>query len=329
MAQYIVMEGLPAPIERALRRAVFEYSIARRKFLDQFAGQYDEEFSVTDLSQAPKQLWLKRKFRKDIIIDLVRDNYFSLLGSVVHHILEHHAPPHCIVEERQHVIITIGGIRVLFHGQPDLYDPTIRHLDDYKFTSATAILYEKPEYEFQLNANKWLFESRGLRVDTIRNVYLFRYLDPRLQQANPEYPKDNIYLKDFKPWTRAKTEETIKGLIANLLKYRNTDWSKLPDCTDEERWIRDSSYAILKRKVGTKKEPIQDWGKNAWAKCDTKEEAVQLLSTNPPNEETKIVERKGSPRKCMDYCPVVRWCGQRQKELGLAVEVKRNKRLHD
>lgn len=309
------MEGLPAPIERALRSSVFEYSVARKKFLKQFEGQYDEEFSVTDLMQAPKQLWLKRKFREDIVIDLVRDNYHSLLGSVVHSILEKYAPPEWIIEERQHTILNVDGKRILIHGQPDCFDPSTGKLIDYKFTSGYAVLYDKKEYEFQLNANAWLFENRGFNVTGIENIYLFRHLDKQAIARNPEYPKENIRIKGFKLQGHKKTEQQIIGLVRNLMKHKGTPWKKLPDCTDEERWIRDSSFAVIKRKKGTKKQPKQDWSKTATASFDTQSQAIRFIAQSEIEEEMKVVKRSGNPRKCEEFCPVVAWCGQRQAEL--------------
>jgi hypothetical protein len=294
---------------------VFEYSVARKKFLARFEGQYDEEFSVTDLMQAPKQLWLKRKFRDDIVIDLVRDNYHALLGSVVHSILEKYAPPEAIVEERQHTILNIDGVRVLIHGQPDYYDPSTGDLIDYKFTSGFAVLYDKKEYEFQLNVNAWLFRNRGLKPESLRNIYLFRSLDKQAQARNPEYPKQNIMPKGFTPWTHQETEKKIRFYAKRLLAHKDTPWKKLPDCTNEERWIRDTKFAVMKRKVGTKAKPIQDWGKNAHASFDTKKEAIKYVADTEFKEEVKIVERSGPARKCEDFCPVVAWCGQRQAEL--------------
>lgn len=312
-----VMPGLPKPIERALRGAVFEYSVARKKFLERFAGKFDHEFSVTDLMQAPKQLWLRRQFREDIVIDLVRDNYFSLLGSVVHHILEKYAPPSCIVEERQHTLMEVDGYKILLHGQPDLYDPDGEQLDDYKFVSAFAVLYEKAEYEFQLNVGKYLFETRGIPVKGLRNIYLFRHLDKIAQMRNPDYPRENIFIKVHQPWTRSVTESKIRSLISNLVKYSKFPWKQLPDCTDAERWIRESSWAVMKRKKGTKKQPIQDWGKLAFARFDTEKEARDFIGNSNEVEEMKIEKRIGEPKKCMEYCPVVPWCQQRQAELNL------------
>jgi hypothetical protein len=309
------MKGLPSPIERALRSSVFEYSKDRSQFLKKFEGQYDEEFSVTDLNKSPKQLWLARYFREDIQIDLVRDNYFSLLGSIVHFILEHYAPHDLVVEERQHVILKINGVRVLFHGKPDLYDPAAQHIDDYKFTSAYAILYDKKDYEFQLNANAYLFRSRGLKVRSIRNVYMFRHLDPIALLRNPDYPKENIHLKSYKPWENSVIEKEVKDRIAKHLDYKDTSWKKLPDCTDDERWIRGSSFAILKRKKGTKKQPIQDWGQNAHARFDSREEADKFMHKYKGVEEIKLEYRPAEPKRCISFCPVAGWCKQRQDEL--------------
>jgi hypothetical protein len=318
MPQFIVHPDCPAPLEQALRSAVFEYSMERKKFLKRFEGQYDEEFSITDLPLAPKQLWLKRKWWDDIRIDLVRDNYSSLLGQIVHFILEHHAPPNCVVEERQHTFITVAGVRVLFHGKPDLYDPKDKRIDDYKFCSAISMLYEKWEYEFQLNAGAWLFQNRGLDVSKLKNIFLFKELNAAAADKIPNYPQENIAVRKFTPWPRSVTEGKIKQLIARQLQYKHTHWKKLPDCTDAERWLRDSNWGVFKRVKPKRHQRIGDWSKLAAKRFSTEKEAQEYADLHTSmGIDTEIKKKVGTPKKCDKYCPVVGWCAQRQNELKL------------
>lgn len=316
MPHFIYDPDLPTPLINALKESVFEYSKARKKFLSRFEGQYDVEFSVTDLTTPPKLLWLKRRHRKEIVINLVEDNYLALLGTSIHSILEKYAPKECIVEDRQHSIFNIEGVRVLFHGQPDVYDPHICLLDDYKHTSPKAVMYDKWEYEFQLNANKYLFEGRGMKVSRIRNIYLLRDLDRREQERNPHYPTSYIIKKEFEPWNRSVTEAKIKELIAQRINARELKRKELPDCTEEERWMRGAKYTIEKR-VKAKSGEVGEWRKTAFKVFDTEEECKTFLRFNPQDEETKIEYRPGTALRCEKYCPVVQWCHQRQSELKL------------
>ena len=315
MPQFKVMPGLPSPVEAALKGAQYEYSKDRKEFLAGLAGQYDIEFSVTDLTRPTKQLWLGRKFNDDIVIDLVKDNFYSLLGSVTHWILQRYAPAHCVVEAREYVIFTINGLRVLVHGQNDLYDPSTYTLDDYKVTSGWSFLYEKAEYEFQLNANKYIRETRHPQhpIKHIRNIYLFRHLDKVAQERNPEYPRDNIAIKIFKPWDRSVTEERIKSLVKQKLAHMSTKWQLLPDCTDEERWIRDTKWSVYKRKKQAKKGEIPDFSSRAAAHFDTEAEATTYADFC--GEETKIKKKTGEPKRCVEYCAVAPFCKQFQDEL--------------
>jgi hypothetical protein len=294
---------------------VYEYSTERRKFLSKFEGTYDFEFSTTDLARPDKPYWLTREFKDDIVIDLVKDNYYSLLGSVVHSILQRYAPADCVVEERIWVYLTIDGKRILLHGTPDLIDRTTKTLDDYKFTSGYAVLYDAPEYEQQLNINRFLAISNGHEVDRIRNIYMFRFLDPVAMQRNPDYPRSNIKPKEFTPWPLSVTERRIEELIRKKIRYTDTRWQDLPDCTDAERWIRDTKHAVYKRKNGTKKQPIQDWSSRAIGLFDTKEEAVNFINSSDIEQEMKIVIRKGEAKRCAEFCSVAQFCKQYQNEL--------------
>lgn len=323
MPHIIEDPSLPAPILNALRESIFEYSTDRKKFMSQFEGQYDFEFSVTDLTRPTKQYWLSKRYGDEITIDLVKDNYWSLLGSIAHFILEHYAPAHYLVEERQHCILNVDGHRVLFHGKPDAYDPEIKMLYDYKFTSPYSFLNLKWEYEFQLNANKYLFDTRGIKTDRIANVYMFRELNAQHQRTIPNYPTKFIEVKEFEPWERSVTENKIKELILEKINASQLKRKELPDCSDEERWMRDSRWVAYKRKKATKKEPYPDFSSKAFLWADTEQELNQQLEV--VNEEVKKEYRPGEAKRCDSYCAVAPWCHQRQQELKLIEEQKKNR----
>lgn len=320
--QFKIDPALPAPVIAALKSAQFEYSQDRAEFLEGLKGQYDVEFSVTDLTRPTKQLWLTRKFKDDLVVDLVKDNFYSLLGSVTHWILQRYAPHDSFVEQRNYVIFNVNGVRVLVHGQYDLFDIHTETLDDYKLTSGWGFLYEKKEYEFQLNANKYLTETRypAHKAKYLRNIYMFRHLDRRAQEMNPEYPRENIMIKNYRPWERSVTEARILELVQSKLRYRLASWTSLPDCTDEERWIRDTKWSVYKRKKAAKKGEIPDFSSRAAGHFETEEAAKAYASE--AGEDTKIIKHTGEAKRCGEFCPVAPFCRQYQDELKAATEGK-------
>lgn len=291
------------PLKNALLNSVEEYSEVRRRFLSQF--NYDEEFSVTDLTRPIQQFWLYKRHKKEFVIEPLKDNWHSLQGSIVHFILENYAPKYCLVEERQHCFFTINGKRVLFHGCPDLFDPHSGRLTDYKYTSAKSVCYEKNDaYEFQLNANKYLLDGAGHYVKSMTNIFLFRDRNKRDAEQYEGYPLENAQELVYEPWDRGATENQIISKITELLKHKDSE--ELPECSAEERWNRTARWKIRKKKKGNK-----EWMKNAWKSASSYEEAVALSHT--AEEETHIVFSPGSDTRCEDYCHANRFCKQYHK----------------
>lgn len=290
---------IPDPLKRALLNSVGEYSEVRQRFLSQFT--YDEEVSVTDLTRPIQQFWLYRLHKDKFVIDVLKDNWHSLQGSIVHFILENYALPTDLVEERQHTLMKVDDLNVLFHGCPDHYDPATKTLTDYKYTSAKSILYgTKEEYEFQLNANKYLLETRGFPVETIQNLYLFRDWNKRDKEQFEGYPEEYAKIISYEPWSRRKTENEIMEKISNLFSYRK---KVLPECSSEERWNRTAKYQVFKRNKGNK-----EMGKRCWKSAPTLDQATALAAT--AEEETRIDFFPGTDTRCEDYCHANRFCKQ-------------------
>lgn len=321
MPHLVWADWLPAPLVNALRSSVTTYSKKKADFLAKFEGQYDEQFSVTEINQAPKVVWLKRQFSEVMTIDILEDNWFSLIGSLFHKMLEENAPSDCLVEDRQCSLMSIDGIKVLFHGEPDLYSPSDQLLTDYKFVSASALMYSQQNYIDQLQANAWLLRARGVIVKRIANAYCMRYIDRREQENNPDYPQTNVVMKEYPLLPAKETHEVIVGKLRRILNERKTPWRKLPDCTPEERWEHGSwgVYVTLKDK-----KRLGEWSSKAKGRFQSEKDAKVFASEL--NEEHKIEYKAGNPTLCR-YCNVVQWCGQRQAELKIIADRIESKTL--
>jgi hypothetical protein len=74
-----------------------------------------------------------------------------------------------------------------------------------------------------------------------------------------------------------------------------------PECTDEERWMRPDSWAVMK--VGNKR---------ATKVHDSRHEAEKHLANLDGN--FVIDHRRGEPIRCTgDYCNVSAWCRQYER----------------
>lgn len=306
MPHLVWPEWLPQPLVNALLASVTRYSEKKRAFLSRFT--YDEEFSVTEINQAPKVIWLKRRFSDAMTIDILEDNWFSMIGAMLHKMLEDHAPSNHVVEERQWVILDIDGKRVLFHGEPDVYDPKKVEVD-YKFVSASALMYDHQGYIDQLRANAFLLAARGKPVERIMNAYCMRYIDRQKKKQDPDYPQTNVVIKEYPLLPVAETEKVITDKIRRILAAKPLHWRKLPDCTPDERWEHGTWGVYTKYKD---KKRSDEWSTKAKGRFQKEKDARAFAGEH--QEETKVEYKKGYPTLC-DYCNVIQWCQQRQKEL--------------
>ena len=81
--------------------------------------------------------------------------------------------------------------------------------------------------------------------------------------------------------------------------YMNGD--RIKPCTDEERWLRPSKWAIKKK-----------GRKRALKLHDTEREAQDHIDSLGAGHE--IEYRKGEAVRCMKYCPVAAFCPQFQRD---------------
>jgi hypothetical protein len=89
----------------------------------------------------------------------------------------------------------------------------------------------------------------------------------------------------------------------------DADWDhELINCTDEERWMRETKFAVKK-----------EGRKSAVRVLDTQEEAMAVLAEMPEKDiasaKVFIEIRKGESVRCTgNFCGVAKWCSQFKKE---------------
>lgn len=254
------------------------------------------DFSVTEIISPPRIQRLRKKHFDEIEED-VADMLWSLLGSALHVVAERGQTENHITEERLNT--EIDGVTL--SGAIDLQKTTDSGtvITDYKFTSAWAIRQDKFEWEAQQNIYAWLVTRvKKETVSSIQICAMIRDWSRREAAYKPDYPPAPIQVLELNLWPLERTEAYImERLQMHRLAKVADDWGDaLPECTDDERWMRTTQYAVKR-----------EGRKTAIRVLDSEEEAKELAE-----KEKGFVEiRKGEAIRCANnFCRVNQWCSQ-------------------
>lgn len=259
------------------------------------------DYSVTEIISPPRIQRLRREHHENMEQD-VSDMLWQLLGSALHVVAERGAADNHITEER--IIADIGDVKL--SGAIDIQRVTDEGIiiTDYKFTSAWALRQDKPEWEAQQNIYAWLVEKvKGKKVIGVQICALIRDWSRREASVKADYPQAPIQVLELPLWPLEKTEEYIKERIeAHRMSKVQADWGdELPPCSDDDRWVRETKYAVKR-----------EGRKTAIRVFDTQHEADELAE----KEKGYVEVRKGEAIRCTgNFCGVAQWCNQYQQSL--------------
>jgi hypothetical protein len=261
--------------------------------------------SVTQLIGSPRISILRARHDHEMETD-VTDGIWSMMGRAMHSLAEAGADAAHIAEERIHTTVlgwTLSGgidLQILRDG--------VVAIEDYKVTSAWAVMNDKPEWEYQLNTYAYLVTmEKGWTVDQL-NVIAFIRDWARMKATTQEgYPSAPVIRVPVKLWSidqqRAYIEERVR--IHQDAATADQFGDELPGCSDIERWLKPSKFAVMK-----------PGRKTAVRVFDTKAEADAFSADNTG---TEVVERPGAATRCTEnFCGVSQWCSQWQTEKGEA-----------
>ena len=271
-------------------------TLAEGKYYSKGASDY----SVTELMSPPRVQRLRAQHDDGMVSD-VSDMLWPLLGSALHVVMERGETEGWVSEER--LFAEVDGVTI--SGAIDLQENTADGVGivDYKFTSAWAVMNEKIEWEQQLNVYKWLVEKvKKAPVKSLKICALIRDFS-RHDTGKEGYPKAPIHMVDIPMWDAVKAESYVRE---RLEMHRNSKLAadfgeQLPECSPEERWMSETTYAV---KRGGRKTAIRVF--------KTVGEALDLAE----KEKGHVEIRSGEPKRCTgNYCGVAAWCDQYQAEI--------------
>lgn len=319
--RYLEIPNCPTPLYDALVDSSKEYSLETAEFLR--GKQYHHQTSVTTLNSPTQKNVLLSRHGNDIFIDPVKECWRSMLGNIVHFVLEKYAAKSSKYETevRLGCMFHVDGKQVLVHGKFDLYDKSTNTIQDWKLTKAAYMSYPKTAYEMQLNVLYYLALKNGYKVDHIENVYLFSELDNRMI-GKPDYPTDPFLRKEVRMMPLDEIHQFIVDRVRLQLIEKEKPDKELTPCSDSERWIRDSSWSIYFRKKSGPKDADGKYpfSSRAAFRAPTKEELMAYRKEQKVLKVDAIYkEYKGAPRGC-DFCLARYVCRQFQESIKEAEE---------
>jgi len=258
----------------------------------------EADISVTGLIEPPRIRQLKKRHSKQIQID-VTEFVFPLIGNNAHAILERANVADSLQEER--LFTKVHGWTV--SGQPDFYENKI--LSDLKITSMWTVLNGvKDDWTRQLNPYAFMYREYGFEVDGLQVIAILRDWSKVRAVNDPSYPQLQVETLDVEMWPHDKTGEYLFERV--LLHQHSEDLpdNKLPLCTREEMWEKETRYAVIKK--GNKK---------ATKTMTTEDAATQLANRLQIEKQCfyKVQERKSERVRCEYFCYVKDFCNQYQQ----------------
>jgi hypothetical protein len=252
-----------------------------------------DRISVTTLIGPPQIRVLQLQHWQELTED-ASDRIWATMGSLMHKLLESHAPAENhqaeVRLETQVEGITVTGAFDLFHKDGVL--------TDYKFVSVwSAIGGVKAEWIAQLNLYAELLRRTGANVRRLEIVAIYRDWSKN-RAFEYSYPNSQVQIFEIDLWT---SEQASEFMAEHVRLHLAAQAGEVVECSAEERWERPTKYALMKR--GNKK-------------------AVKLYATN--EEATAAVKqpdhyvelRPGANVRCESYCSVSAFCPQYAKLKG-------------
>ena len=261
----------------------------------------DNNYSVTELIEAPQVVQLKRRHWNDLTEDAI-DRVWSVFGHAVHHLMETHASDESFVEQRYYINRlgrTIGGM-------VDCYNDGV--ISDYKVTSAWSLVYGSREEHWaqQLNMYAHILRENGVPVTKLQIVAFLRDWDRNKAKQDRNYPQVPLMIIPIDLWDSSRAELYITERLSLHIANEEVDASSLRPCTSEEMWERPSTFAVKK-----------EGRKTAVRVFDDYVDAVEYVDSAKDSNFLFIETRVGKRTRCEDYCSMNAYCKQYQNYIAL------------
>ena len=265
-------------------------------FDDKYEKGIDVVASATTIIKPVRVTKLRKEYFADMQESAVR-RVSALLGTAVHNILEEYGESLGWHVERRLYGVSKSGLS--YSGQLDALIPNGDEtwtIGDYKVVP-TFKHNQLDEYYDQLNIQAALARQAGYDVTGLKVVAIFKDWMESRSKLSENYPPTPIVEYEVPMRDPDELDDWIDSRLRQIVG------DELPECSPEERWMRDDKWAVFKPKA-----------KRATKVFDDKAEAESFLEVALKGK-GQIDHRPATPVRCTNnYCGVAEWCAQWQEE---------------
>lgn len=245
-----------------------------------------KRYSVTTLLKPVREILLNRRHNAEIEQDC-SDMIWLLFGKAVHAVLEQYSEGASEFAEEKLTVGLENGYTV--SGVIDLYDLDKAEVVDYKTASVWKAIYKDyDDWKKQGLAYAWLLRKNGLPCERVVFYAILKDWSKTKAKTDHEYPQSPVLRVEFNIKEIDEIDKFIRNKIDEIIFYEDKPDSELPLCSEEDRWNDGNKYAVMKK-----------GRKTALRVLDSMEAAEEWKSTNGGDF---IETRKGTDKKCIDYC---------------------------
>jgi len=179
----------------------------------------------------------------------------------------------------------------LIRGRIDFRETGI--IRDFKITSVWSFLGGiKPDWEKQLNIYDFMCAKNGIQINKLLVDAILRDWTKVKMYGNKDYPRMPFISLECPKWS---TKEQYDYILSRIAAY-NLEPS---ECTKEERWEKETTYAVKRPK-----------GKRAIRVFNDVNEANNYIKGHKDSqkEPLEVEVRYGERTRCLHYCPVRTVC---------------------
>ena len=261
-----------------------------------------KRLSVTKLISHPHMVVLQERHDDEIVTD-ISGNLWMYLGRMAHKVAEDVASEDDLTEEK--LTLPVVGIDVTVVGIPDQYrDETIT---DYKLTGTYSfIMGLRPDWVQQLNLYALLLREAGFTVNHLKITMILRDWNQTKSETSSGYPVCPIQTVIVPLWGHQEQMDFLCAKVNDIIKYRDADDNTYDPCTQEDRWERGETFAVIKKGNKRAKRVFKVSDSSGGAPVARANAEVYVRTCG----EGFIVEhRQGEPIRCQrNICGVRDWC---------------------
>lgn len=293
------------------------------------------DISCTQLIDAPQIRILK--MNNDIEED-VMDRISMLLGTAVHHVLErselvsHQArtlleaaeifrksgddkamkwlsekakemfPEAFTTKDEWETTLNISIDGMIISGTFDKYIFDTKTIQDYKFTSTYAFIYEesKKKYYAQQNVYRYMAEKNGYEVKNCEVIGIFKDWTLAARNRSKDYPEHQVMKLPIPIQSNEVMEKYLSKRVNLHQMALNGD---VPECTPKEMWATSDTFSVT---TPVRKKSIRNFPK--------REMAEAFMYNNQFKYKNMFINfRPGERKRCKNYCSVSSVCPQYKK----------------